>query len=538
MAKINPEWPKIAYFCMEFGLDESFHIYSGGLGILAGDILKQAKLSGYPMVGVGILWRQGYTSQHLDGRGRLYDCYYDYTDYYDFLRDTGVRVALKIRGRVVRCKVWECTEFGNVPLYLLDTNFPENCDPHITGQLYGWFSEERIAQEMVLGIGGVRALRALKLPIDLYHFNDSHPVFAGLELVREKMDQRGLSFEEAWQRTKKEIVFTTHTPVPAGNEVYSHEQLRYMGADNGLTYEQLLKLGGKPFSMTVAGLRLCKKASAVSKKHGITAQKMWSEVEGTSQIIPITNGVFNGTWQDLRIARAFAKEEPLWPLRQAAKRELIEEIYKRNGVRLQEDILTIGFARRMASYKRGDLIFKKPEEIGPRLKAGELQLIFSGKTHPNDLAAKEIVSEIYKMSLLYPRNVIFIQNYDMSIGRILTRGCDLWLNNPRAPMEASGTSGMKAAMNGVLNLSVLDGWWSEGCAHAVTGWQFGAGYQGANQDEKDLDALYRVLFTEVAPTYYHQRGKWEEMMRSSIRMANWRFSTARMLEEYFQELYL
>ncbi|HBG16543.1 MAG TPA: alpha-glucan family phosphorylase, partial [Firmicutes bacterium] len=237
MEKTKLSLPRVAYFCMEFGLHESFPIYSGGLGILAGDILKEAKASNFPLIGIGILWRQGYTSQRIDQKGYPYDSYYEYR--HDWLEDTKVKVRVRIRGRQVKCKVWKCTQFENVPLYLLDVNLPENDDRLLTGQLYGWFSEERVAQEIILGIGGIKALRALGIPVDIYHFNDSHPVFAGIELINELMEDKGLDFEEAWEQVKEKIVFTTHTPVKAGNEEHDHELLRYMGAYNGLTFGQM-----------------------------------------------------------------------------------------------------------------------------------------------------------------------------------------------------------------------------------------------------------------------------------------------------------
>jgi starch phosphorylase len=528
--------PKVAYFCMEFGLHEDLKIYSGGLGILAGDILKAAKDEKLPLIGMGILWRQGYTTQLIGENGKPYDCFPEYR--YDFLEDTGVIVRVRIRGRQVQCKVWKCTKYENAPLYLLDTNLPDNNDPFITGQLYGWFGEERIAQEMVLGIGGVRALRALGINVDIYHFNDSHPLLAGLELIREEMDERGLSLEAAWQKVREQIVFTTHTPVIAGNEVHEHELLRYMGANNGLTYGQMLKLGGEPFSMTVAGLRLAKRANAVAELHGKTARAMWRDVTGAAEIIAITNGVHNGTWQDNRIIQAFNQKEDLWAPHLAAKREMIAEIENRNGVKLNENILTIGFGRRAAPYKRGDLIFSNKTIIDPLLKEGKLQIIFSGKAHPNDLAGKEIVANLYKMAVLYPQSVIFLQNYEMRIGKLLTRGCDVWLNNPIRPLEASGTSGMKAAMNGVLNFSVLDGWWPEGCIHGVNGWQIGDGYEGKDQDKVDAESLYQVLLEEIIPTYYNHRDQWVGMMYASIEMSRERFSAARMVRDYYERMYI
>lgn len=528
--------PKVAYFCMEYGLHEDLKIYAGGLGILAGDILKAAKDEGYPIVGIGILWRQGYTEQLIDEEGKPCDCYNEYR--YDFLKDTGINVEVNIRERIVKAKVWLCEEYGNAPLYLLDTNIPGNQDMYITGQLYGWFEEERVAQEMILSIGGIRALRALKIDdIDIYHFNDSHPVMAGIELIREKMEEDNIPFEEALKETSKQIVFTTHTPVAAGNEVHEHKLLKYMGAYNGLTQKQMVELGGDPFSMTAAGLRLSKKANAVSSLHSRTAKEMWKNVDRASEIIAITNGVHNGTWQDSRISSAYINGGDLWAPHMQAKQEMIDEIYRRNNVRLDENALTIGFARRAAPYKRSGLILRKKEVIGPLLRDSKIQIVFSGKAHPNDLTGKRIIENLYEMAKLYPDTVVFIQNYDMKIGKLLTRGCDVWLNNPIRPMEASGTSGIKAAMNGVLNLSILDGWWPEGCRHGINGWQIGNGYEGPDCDINDSESLYKVLMEEVLPTYYDSRAKWVDMMRSSIDMSRWNFSAARMIREYYKYLY-
>lgn len=526
---------KVAYFCMEFGLHEDFRIYSGGLGILAGDILKAAKDLETQMVGVGILWRQGYVEQTIGKDGKTVDSYPAYK--YDFLKDTGVKVTVKIRERDVTCKVWECTEYGNVPLYLLDTNLPENSDALLTGQLYGWFQEERIAQEMILSIAGVRALKELGIDVDIYHFNDSHPVLAGTELIRDLMNKEGLSFHEAWKKVREKIIFTTHTPVVAGNEVHDHRILSYMGAYNGLSYDQMKEIGGDPFSMTVAGLRLSRKANAVAKLHGETAKKMWNYVTDSSEIIAITNGVHNKTWQDDRIIKAFEENTDLMAPHMELKRELFEEIYKRNGIKLDENVLTIGFARRAAPYKRSDLIFRNKEVIEKLLNSKKLQIVFAGKAHPNDLTGKEIIANLYAMSKKYPDSVVFLQNYDMKIGKIITRGCDIWLNNPIRPMEASGTSGMKAAMNGVLNCSVLDGWWPEGCEHGVNGWQIGGGYEGPDADRVDSESLYQVLLNEVIPTYYENKAKWKEMMRNSIEMSHWNFSAERMVSDYYDKMY-
>jgi starch phosphorylase len=531
---MNKNVPKIAYFCMEYGLDEELKIYAGGLGILAGDILKAAKDENMPMVGIGILWRQGYVKQTFSNNGVVLDSYQDYK--YDFLNDTGKFVFVKIRGRQVKLKIWECTEFGNVPLYLLDANLEENADRLITGQLYGWFSEERVAQEIILSVGGIRALKELGINVDMYHFNDSHPVPAGIELIRELMDNEKYSFEDALKKVKEKIVFTTHTPVIAGNEVHEHELLQYVGMYNGLTYGQMLRIGGEPFSMTEAGLKLSKKANAVAKLHCETAKDMWKHVKNSPKIIPITNGVHNLTWQDSNILEAFNKKSGLINVHMELKRKLIDKIYELNNIKLNENGLIIGFARRAATYKRSDLIFNNESIIGPLLKEGKVQIIFSGKAHPNDLEGKKIITNLYNMSKKYSNSVVFLENYNMEIGKILTRGTDIWLNNPIRPLEASGTSGMKAAMNGVLNLSVLDGWWPEGCEHGINGWQIGDGYEGENHIENDSNSLYKVLIDEVLPIF-EDKEKWEEMMINSIEMSTKKFSASRMVKEYYEKMY-
>lgn len=528
--------PTVAYFCMEYGLQSDFKIYAGGLGILAGDLLKAAKDLKKPVVGIGILWRQGSTRQVIHENGWPMDCFPEYQ--YDFLKDTGVTVCVSVREHPVKLKVWLCDCFDNAPLFLLDANLPENADRLLTGQLYGWFNEERIAQEIILGIGGVRALRALGIQAGLYHFNDSHPMFASFELIREEMEA-GLSFKEARAKVRQSIVFTTHTPVAAGNEVHEHKLLKYMGAYNGLSYEQVKEIGGDPFNMTVAGLRMARLANGVAALHAQTAQKMWAGVSDAAPILAVTNGVHNGTWQDKAIRDAYLTGRPLMPVHKRLKMHLLGEIERRCGVRLNPEALTIGFARRAAPYKRGDLIFGKMEMIEPLLKNGTLQLIFSGKAHPNDLTGKEIVSKMVRMARKYPSSIVFVQDYDMRVGAMLTRGCDVWLNTPLRPLEASGTSGMKAAMNGVLNLSILDGWWPEGCISGVNGWQIGDGIQGEGeeQDDRDRESLYKTLFDEVLPAWYRHPATWESMMRMSVQMATDRFSAARMLSDYYENMY-
>lgn len=534
---------KVAYFSMEYGLDSSFKTYAGGLGILAGDYIKGAKDFNYPIIGIGIKWKQGYTDQRIDSEGKAYDTYHNYD--YDFLVDTGISVSVNIRNRQVICKVYKVDCFGNADLYLLDTDLPENEDTWITGQLYGWFGEERIAQEMVLGIGGIKALRALNIEIDIYHFNEGHPVFAAFELINEKMET-GITYKEAFAQTKKEIVFTTHTPIIQGNEEHYIDRLMYMGANNGLSKQQLIDIGGKPFNMTVAALRLSKMSNAVAALHKETANDMWKNVSKKSDIVGITNAIHKPTWVDSRLSEDINKNklDELWNHHMENKKNLIDFIEKRNKVRLNPQKLLIGFSRRAAPYKRSDLIFTDPDIISPLLEDQTIQLVFSGKAHPLDDIGKKIVQNLVSMSKKYPNSVVFLENYDMTIGAKLTRGSDVWLNNPRRPKEASGTSGMKAAMNGVLNLSTLDGWWPEACQDDVNGWSFGDAKTAEDFDgdldafdSHDVNALYKVLLEKVIPTYYDNHNKWVDMMVSSITSTEELFDVKRMLEEYYSLLY-
>lgn len=530
--------PRVAYFCMEYGLESDFKIYAGGLGILAGDHMKGVHDNKLPLVGIGLKWKQGYTDQLIGKDSKPYDSYHNYK--YDFLEDTNVSVTVKIRGKNITCKVWKVEKFSNAPIYLLDTDLPENEDAWITGQLYGWFGEERIAQEMVLGIGGIKALRALGIETDIYHFNEGHAVLAAIELIREKM-QEGMTYEDALAATRREVVFTTHTPIKQGNEEHPLKRLKYMGAFNGLNKEQMINIGGDPFNMTVAALRTCKKANAVAMLHAETANKMWEHVDYPKPIIGITNAIHKPTWVDPRILSEYSNGEALWKLHMENKKALIDFIKERTGVTLDKDVLLIGFSRRAAPYKRSNFIFSNEDIIEPLLKDKKLQIVFSGKAHPLDDTGKEIVSNLVNMSKKYPGAVIFLENYDMTIGKALTRGSDIWLNNPRRPLEASGTSGMKAAMNGVLNFSVLDGWWPEACKHGVNGWQIGNGFESTDvklQDTNDLNHLYDILVKEILPTYYMDRKKWIKMMQSSIETTKDQFSVDRMLKEYFEMLYM
>jgi len=539
--------PRVAYFCMEYAIESSVKLYAGGLGILAGDYMKEACDNGYPLIGIGIKWKQGYGEQLIDKDLNLpYDAYINRQ--YDFLTDTGITVTVKINNRDVKIKVWKYAAHGVDNLYLLDTDIDGNDGEArwITGQLYGWFGEERVAQEMVLGIGGVRALRALGFKPNVYHFNEGHALFAGFELMREKMEE-GQSFKKAWENTRNEVVFTTHTPVIQGNESHPIDRLIYMGANLGMKRRHLKAIGGAPFNMTVGALRLSRKSNAVSELHKDTANKMWKKVRGRSEIIGVTNAIHIPTWVDSRMIElaenydsSASAREKLWERHIENKKKLIDFVEKRTGVRLDPDVLLIGFSRRAAPYKRSNLIFTDRSFIEPLLKSGKLQIVFSGKAHPLDDTGKKIISDILDMTKLYPGSVVFLENYDMEIGRMLTSGSDIWLNNPRRPMEASGTSGMKAAMNGVLNVSVLDGWWPEACQHGINGWQFGDGKQFKDEskcDAHDFKALKDCLTNEVIPTYYQNRDKWIDMMAASINTTKVPFGMKRMLDEYYSKMY-
>ena len=523
--------PLVAYFSMEYGLHEEFHSYAGGLGVLAGDFMKSAGDLGLPVVGVGLRWTQGYTVQRIGPDGYPYDEWEHHPA--DFLEDTKIRVRVRVGRREVECCVWRVGRYAIAPLYLLEPTDPR--DRWITHRLYDTRADCRIAQEMLLGIGGVRALQALRLPVRLYHFNEGHAVFAGIELIADRMGA-GVDFREAWRAARERIVFTTHTPVPAGNEVHSLADLRRLGAACELVTAELRELGGDPFNMTVAGLRLSRLANAVSQLHGHTARAMWAHVQAAAPIIAITNGVHVGTWQDPRIPRALASDAALQATRRELKAELLAGIEARTGVRLDPNGLTIGFARRAATYKRPDLLLRDPDRLHPLLKDGRVQLIFAGKAHPDDHAGKAVIALLIETIRQWPESIVYLENYDMGLARLLTRGCDLWLNTPRRPLEASGTSGMKAAMNGLPNLSVLDGWWPEGCEPGVTGWAIGDDSEGPDQDERDLRSLYDTLEGEVLPAFA-DRPSWTRMMRASIRMAVERFSSDRMVTEYFERLY-
>jgi glycogen phosphorylase len=577
----------VAFFSMEFALSEALSIYSGGLGVLAGDFLRSARALSLPVVGIGILWGEGFSRQTIDGAGVPED-HPAPVDRSHLVREDAT-VEVTIENEVVPLAIYRIDAYDNVPLYLLEPVRQQ--DRWITRRLYSSEGNDRIAQEIVLGVGGVRALSALGLHVDYHHFNEGHAVFAGLELLRRareqlchlsstharEVDHDPALFELARHQVRRKIVFTTHTPIEAGNEKHELATLDRLASGLGFSEAELALIGGDPFNMTVAGLRLSCRANAVSRIHTDTARHMWRHIRDAAPICAITNGVDKRIWQDARIREATSvpgsSDADLAAAHRACKLQLLAEVERRSGSRLDVDRLVIGFARRATSYKRGTLVLSDESRIGRLLESGRVQLIFAGKSHPKDDGGISIIGELVAFARRYPQSVVFLPNYDLDLGRLLTRGCDLWLNTPRRPLEACGTSGMKAAMNGVLNFSVLDGWWPEACVHGENGWALGddpgfdvdlvepataedtvepssprgraaeAVRQLAVQarenaiDERDADALYRELEENIIPTYYDAHARWLEMMRASIGLAD-RFSSDRMVRDYFRRLYV
>lgn len=533
--------PNVAYFCMEYGIDQSLRIYAGGLGILAGDYLKAAGKLNLPMVAVGLLYQYGYYDQIIGTNGRVAVQYTPRN--YNFLKDTGARVSVKVNGHdvVVAAYKLEKDMFGTCPLYLLSTNLPENdhLSRSITNSLYEGNESTRLAQEIVLGIGGVRILRALGIDIDVYHFNEGHAVLAGTELIREKMEHDGSSFEDAWEQTRKEIVFTTHTPVKAGNEEHALQTMMDMTCfPEQVTYEQIRSIGGDPFNMTVAGLRLSRIANAVSQLHADTAQQMWEWVEGACPIIGITNAIFKESWQDGDFGEATTPKAAV-ARKSTLRNELVEYIREQTGVLLDSDVLTIVWARRFADYKRPWLIFKDKERLKRLLDNKKIQLVIAGKPHPDSHDAHELFNTFLDYSKEL-NGMVILPGYEIALSRLLKQGSDIWLNCPRRPLEASGTSGMSANMNGSVHLSTFDGWWVEGYVPGQNGWVIGDDVvppTNAELDQKDYDSMMQCLEGEIIPMFYDNPEEWGSRMLMARQVAESQFDSCRMILEYYARLY-
>lgn len=601
----------IAYFSAEFGLHGSLPIYSGGLGVLSGDHCKEVSDLGLPFVGVGFIYPQGYFRQHIPPDGRqeaIYDTLsFDQVPLFPVLDAHGNRLTVQVvlRGVQVDVQVWE-VRVGRAHLYLMDTNVPQNdpWDRDLSARLYGGDQETRIRQEMVLGLGGVRLLRALGIDPSVWHMNEGHSAFLVLERLKE-LTQSGQSFETAVEVVRRSTVFTTHTPVPAGHDAFPYHLIdEYFGRfwqEMGIGRDQFLALGeyqGR-FNMTVLALRLADRTNGVSKLHGEVSRRMWQSVwpgRQTEQvpISAITNGVHVPSWISTELKMLYAQylgenweerhddpvlwerlddvpDEALWYLHLQLKAKLSgfvdERIRQRwrsgsmeasqvlaSGALLDPEALTIGFARRFATYKRATLIFRDARRLKQILHAERrpVQIIFAGKAHPADGGGRHFIQQVYQCAQdpEFGGRIAFLEDYDLHMARFLVQGVDVWLNNPRRPNEASGTSGMKAAMNGVPNLSVLDGWWPEAYhpgegGRPPNGWAFGeVQYDDWDtQDEMDSQALYRLLEDEVVPLYYDRdaagvpRG-WVGVMKEAIRTSVAAFSMRRMVKEYTDQMYL
>ena len=604
--------PRIAYFSAEFGITESIPVYSGGLGVLSGDHLKSASELGLPLMGVGLLYQEGYFRQYLNADGWQQESY-PINDFYNLPLTlerqedgTPVTVTIDLPGRAVTIQIWRL-QVGRVPLYLLDTNMSANArgDQDITDALYGGDAEMRVKQEIVLGVGGIRALEALGLRPEVCHINEGHSAFLGLERIRLLMAQHGLSFGEAHEASAAGNVFTTHTPVPAGIDIFDPHLIDTYFAPYyptlELTREQFMALGlqdahnpNQGFNMAVLALRLSSRVNGVSKLHGAVARRMWQSMWQDLPVdeVPIesiTNGIHSRSWISQDMAGLYDRylgprwiaepahqsvwervdlipDEELWRTHERRRERLVafcrgrlQKQYQARGALpaevaraaevLHPDALTIGFARRFATYKRATLLFHDVERLARLLNDREwpVQIIFAGKAHPRDEQGKSLIKDIIHFSRReeFRNHVVFIEDYDMNVARYMLGGVDVWLNTPRRPREASGTSGMKAAANGALNLSILDGWWAEAYTPDV-GWSIGRGeeYEDlAYQDAVESAALYNLLEKEVVPLFY-TRGRdglprgWIAKMKTSMRTLCPVFNTNRMVREYAERFYL
>jgi starch phosphorylase len=606
--------PTIAYFSMEFGLTECFQNYSGGLGVLSGDHLKSASDLNIPLVGVGLLYQEGYFQQYLNADGWQQETYpiNDFTNLPMRLeRDKSgapLKISVDLPGRKLYAYIWR-VQVGRVPLYLLDTNIPDNPredDRSLTDRLYGGDKRTRIRQEIVLGIGGIRALEALGLRPDICHMNEGHSAFSGLERVRMLMRETGLNFYQAKEIIAASTVFTVHTPVPAGLERFGYDLIDEHFTDYmrelGLSRDQFIDIGRENmgtyelFSMSVMALAMSYGANGVAKLHGVVSRDMWQWMYPAVPVeeIPIgavTNGIHVQTWVSREMGTLLDRylspawrtsdwkretwagidnvpDSELWRTHSRRRerlvafcRERLKKQLQRRGASKSEieaaeevlnpDALTIGFARRFATYKRATLIFRDLNRLRKLLHNPDfpVQFIFAGKAHPHDNEGKAFIKEIVRIASMeeFRHSVVFVENYDMNVARYLVQGCDVWLNNPRRPKEASGTSGMKGIYNGCLNFSILDGWWDEGYSSEV-GWAIGNGenYPESLADEQDRiesEALYNILEKDIVPKFYN-RGRdglpreWIGMMKNAIREIAPYFTTHRMVQEYHQHYYM
>ena len=600
----------IAYFSAEFALHQSLPIYAGGLGVLAGDHCKEASDLGVPLIGIGFMYPQGYFHQHVSAEGWQEESY-ERLDWADAPIEAAMTpdgkpcvTAVPLGDRTVLAAVWR-VRLGRAKLYLLDTDLEENApwDRELSARLYGGDREIRIQQEIILGIGGVRALKALGSEPAVFHLNEGHAGFVVLQRIRD-LCEHGRSFDDALNEVRETTIFTTHTPVPAGHDAFPfslvEKHLAGAWGSLGENRDRFMALGaydngsGSQFNMTALALRSAGSTNAVSQLHGQVTRSMfapmWPEVpEADRPVAAITNGVHVPTWIAPELDALFERhlgsdwvdrhEDPalwdgvlaipddeLWLARQALRRYLFTFVRERArqrwteervgiprvvaaGTLLDPSALTIGFARRFAGYKRAELMFRDPERLARILSAANrpVQIIFAGKAHPADDIGKHGLQGVYRRALdpLFAGRVAFVDDYDLHVAHFLVQGCDVWLNNPRKPLEASGTSGMKAAMNGVPHLSIADGWWAEGF-DGTNGWTIDSGIAGdassEDTDAADAEALYRLLENEIVPAFYDRDAvgtphRWMRIVKESIRTVAPRFSARRMVKEYTSRLY-
>lgn len=573
----------VAYFSPEFGISETLPQYAGGLGILAGDHLKAASDLGLPLVAIGLLYDEGYFRQRLNADGMQEERYPPLDPHSLPLHGTGVQVAVDLAGDLVRCNVWR-VQVGRISLYLLDTNVAGNSTEAgtITDRLYGGDNEHRLRQEILLGIGGVRALRALGLEPDVFHTNEGHAGFLSLERIRELI-ATGLTFAEAMHAVRAGGIFTTHTPVPAGIDRFTIDLMKKyftsFAGECGCTFDELMAVGqdgaGTPFNMAVMGLRLADRANGVAQLHGKVSREMFSGLWPGLPVdkVPIgaiTNGVHAPTWVGVHVGQLLARSVgPEWAeadatawqgvdnldahdvllARRQGRAALVAFVRSRVGDELlNPHALTIGFARRFATYKRATLLLAQPDRLRALLLQSErpVQFVFAGKAHPADQAGKDMIRqiELFARELEVAHRFVFVPDYDMAVARVMYHGCDVWLNNPRRPLEACGTSGMKAALNGALNCSILDGWWDE-CYDGSNGWAIKSDENEPDlvaRDHFEADSLFELLEREIVPLFYARDSHdvphaWIAKMKDNWKSLGPFVTATRMVREYTTKLY-
>jgi glycogen phosphorylase len=583
---------KIAYFSMEIALESAMPSYSGGLGVLAGDTIRAAADLRLPMVAVSLLYRKGFFEQRLAEDGSQSEEPVEWK-VEDFLKEEAARASVPIEGRKVELRCWRYEMTGvrgyAVPIYFLDADLPENAevDRGLSASLYGGDSYYRLRQEVILGIGGVRILRALGYhDLARFHMNEGHAALLSLELLAEEARAAGRKRirGEDIEKVRSMCVFTTHTPVPAGHDRFPMEFLTRVfpnqtdfldlsDAGSAALMKRVLQVqepyadlqaaaqGGATLNMTQLAIGLTKYVNGVAKQHGATSRKMFPGVP----IEAITNGVHAGTWSAPSFQQLFDRYVPdwrednyslrgvlavppeeVWASHLIAKHELFELVRKKTGIKLDAEVFTIGFARRATAYKRADLLLQDLDRLRQIAKnVGKFQIVYAGKSHPNDSSGKDLIRRIFqaKKALRKAVPTVFLDNYNMEVGGKMTAGVDLWLNTPQFPLEASGTSGMKAALNGVPSLSILDGWWVEGHIEGVTGWAIGNLRRGVpedptSDDRSEAQSLYEKLEVAILPTFYNERRKFIEIMQHAIAVNGSYFNTQRMVQDYIANAYI